>query len=119
MVTRRTSIRIGVAAGTGTLTSASWAANRLRPHARMLAKASMLDPASLTKFMDPLPILPVLKPTSMQDGMPIFDIATRQFKQQLHTLWGYAGQYPGPTLEARVASRSACAGRTPSRPSNT
>jgi spore coat protein A len=73
-----------------------------------MAKASVLDPLSLAKFADPLSLLPVLAPSGMQDGLPWYEVAMTQFRQQLHaqlpptTLWGYGGRYPGPTLEARV-----------------
>jgi spore coat protein A len=49
----------------------------------------------------------VLSPSGTVDGAPYYEIAARQITQQLHadfpptTLWGYAGGYPGPTIEAR------------------
>jgi spore coat protein A len=118
MPTRRTFIKIGLASGAVALTpwgrlvsetARAQATMHVRHrHARPQAKASVLDPASLTKFMDPLPLPPVLAPTSMQGGVPFYEVAMTQFAQQLHaqlpptTLWGYGGRYPGPTVEARV-----------------
>ena len=58
-----------------------------------------LDPRRLRKFMDELPRPPRLRGTEL-------DIAATEFRQRLHaqlpptTLWGYAGAYPGPTIEA-------------------
>jgi spore coat protein A len=57
---------------------------------------------SLARFVDPLPIPPVITP-----GFGTVDIHMTQFKQKLHrdlpstTLWGYNGIYPGPTFETR------------------
>jgi spore coat protein A len=123
MTTRRSFIKIGVAtagaAGAAALTpwgrlvtesaSAQTAGRHVHRHAQpMMAAASPLDPASLTRFIDPLPLLPVLAPNGTQHGLPLYEVAMTRFRQQLHaqlpptTLWGYGGRYPGPTLEARV-----------------
>jgi spore coat protein A len=122
MTTRRSFIKIGVAAGAAagaaTLTpwgrlvaesaSAQTTGRHAHRHAAPKAMATPLDPASLTKFMDPLPLLPVLAPNGTQHGLPLYEVAMTRFRQQLHaqlpptTLWGYDGRYPGPTLEARV-----------------
>ena len=62
----------------------------------------------LRQYVDPLPRLaPSLKPTGTLDGSPLYEIAARAMRQKLHRdlpptpLWGYAGQFPGPTLEVR------------------
>lgn len=60
----------------------------------------------LEKYVDSLPILPVLQPTSMCDDKLYYEITMRECRQQLHrdlpptTIWGYNGQYPGPTIKA-------------------
>ena len=47
----------------------------------------------------------------MLDGSPVYEIAVRSFRQRLHRdlpptpLWGYAGQFPGPTLDVRRGRR--------------
>jgi spore coat protein A len=62
---------------------------------------------SLAKFVDPLPILPVVKSSGSFHGDPLYVATMRQFRQKLHrdlpatTVWGFNGQYPGPTFEAR------------------
>jgi spore coat protein A, manganese oxidase len=62
---------------------------------------------SLTKFVDSLPIPPVIRPSTYVDGKPLFKVTMRQFRQKLHRdlpptrLWGYNSLYPGPTFEAR------------------
>ena len=65
---------------------------------------------SLARFVDALPIPGVMSPSGTLDGVPLFKVAMRQFKQKLHrdlprtTLWGYNGLYPGATFEARQGS---------------
>lgn len=71
-----------------------------------------LCPIILTPFVDPLPIPPIAQPVSGSPGGPAtYQIAMRQFQQQLHrdlpatTVWGYGdgpagGTYPGPTILA-------------------
>lgn len=58
----------------------------------------------LRKFVDPLPIPEVIQPKHLKDGIPFYEVEMQQFKQKLHrdlpatTIWGYNGQYPGPTF---------------------
>ncbi|HSD61705.1 MAG TPA: multicopper oxidase [Burkholderiales bacterium] len=71
----------------------------------------LLDPRSQRQFVNPLPIPAVAAPIS--PGGNHYEIAISQFRQQLGirdpktgaplltTVWGYAGTYPGPTLEVR------------------
>ncbi len=67
------------------------------------AAAKELDPNRLAKFVDPLPIPPVMKP--LRGGG--FRVAMREFTTKLHRdlpparLWGYEGMSPGPTFEMR------------------
>jgi spore coat protein A, manganese oxidase len=62
---------------------------------------------SLTPFVDALPIPKVISPSGQLGGDPLFQVTMQVFRQKLHrdlpatTLWGYNGQYPGPTFEAR------------------
>ncbi|MGB0715180.1 MAG: multicopper oxidase domain-containing protein [Phycisphaerae bacterium] len=71
-----------------------------------------LCPLTLTPYLDPLPLPATATPVVGQvGGVATYDIAMRQFTQQLHselpptTVWGYGegptgGTYPGPTIEA-------------------
>lgn len=66
-------------------------------------------PPGLVPFVDALPIPPVAQPSSgVPGGAAHYDIAVTRFLQQLHrdlpptTVYGYAGSYPGPTIEARA-----------------
>lgn len=64
-------------------------------------------PGTVPKFVDRLPIPPVLQPIGSERGVPLFQITMREVEQQLHRdfdptrVWGYEGIYPGPTIEAR------------------
>jgi len=90
-LTRRDLLRLGAMAGAGCL---------FLPKKFLLAQTS----PTLTPFVDRLPIPPVLPHASF------YEIEMRQFRQKLHrdlpptTLWGYNGQYVGPTFEARTGS---------------
>src|SRR5512145_267995 len=59
----------------------------------------------LRKFVDPLPRLHQARQVGVLEGSPLYDIAARPVRQRLHRdlpptqLWGYVGQFPGPTLE--------------------
>ncbi len=62
----------------------------------------------LTPYLDPLPLPAVAQPISGQPGGAAhYEIAMIETFQQLHSelpptrVWGYAGSYPGPTIEAR------------------
>lgn len=66
----------------------------------------------LRKFVDPLPRLgPALRPNGTLDGSPLYEIAIRSIRQQLHRdlpptpLWGYGGQFPGPIFDIRAGQR--------------
>ena len=103
MLSRRRLLRVGGGLAAGLL---------LRPvHAHNGAETLVESPA-LQKFVDPLPRLcPDLSPSGTFEGSPLYEIAVRSFRQQLHRdlpptpLWGYAGRFPGPTLEVRRGQR--------------
>jgi spore coat protein A len=60
----------------------------------------------LEKWVDEVPRPGVVEPTGTTDGRPQYEIEMREIEQKVHrdlpatTLWGYDGQYPGPTIEA-------------------
>jgi spore coat protein A, manganese oxidase len=64
-------------------------------------------PATIDRFIDPLPRLQRLEPRGMRGEALRCHIRMVEFHRQLHsqlppaTLWGYEGQYPGPVIEAR------------------
>lgn len=61
----------------------------------------------LKKFVDALPLPPVVKPVEKIDSVPLYEVTMQQVNQKLHrdlpptTVWGYNGMYPGPTFEVR------------------
>lgn len=74
----------------------------------------LVNPATLPRFVDALPIPPVAKPDAQRAHpaypgrrLPCYRMEMRAFAARLHrdlpptTLWGYQGMCPGPTLEAR------------------
>lgn len=61
----------------------------------------------LEKYKDPLPIPGVIQPVGTKKCQPYYELEMTEFCQNLHSdmgdtkLWGYAGSYPGPIIEAR------------------
>ncbi len=73
-----------------------------------------LNPDTLAKFVDALPIPPIahsVETRSAPDGtheqVPYYRVSMRQFERQIHRdlpatrLWGYDSSFPGPTFETR------------------
>ena len=67
-----------------------------------------LDPDTIDKFVDPLPIPAILKPTGNSKNAASYKVTMSEFQQQVlpvgmpaTTVWGYEGSFPGPTIEAR------------------
>ena len=66
------------------------------------------DPDAIPKFVDPLPIPAILKPTGNSKNAAAYKVTMSEFQQQVlpadfpaTTVWGYEGSFPGPTIEAR------------------
>jgi spore coat protein A len=81
---------------------------------RTVSAAAALNPDSLAKFVDPLPIPPVAKPSGSRtvpayskSALPYYRVAMRQIESKLHRdlpatrLWTVGGSSPGPTFETR------------------
>jgi spore coat protein A len=64
-------------------------------------------PATLERYINPLPIPKTLRPYSTSQAKTRYRVRILECKQQLHsqlpptTVWGFEGQYPGPTIEAQ------------------
>ncbi len=72
-------------------------------------RLTLAEPSpSLTPFVDPLPVPPVISPP--EDGS-VIDIRMQPLTRRLHRdlpptpLWGYNGLYLGPTFDVRAGSR--------------
>jgi spore coat protein A len=63
-------------------------------------------PSELERYIDPLPVPKRLMPQSTGKDAIQYRVRMLEFTQQMHSqlpptkLWGYEGQYPGPTFEA-------------------
>jgi spore coat protein A, manganese oxidase len=81
---------------------------------RTASASASLNPDVLTKFVDPLPIPPVAKPSGLKSPqgrasspVPRYRVGMRQVECKLHRdlpatrLWCYGGSSPGPTFETR------------------
>jgi spore coat protein A len=108
-ITRRRFIQAAAAASAGAAAAATSNAQRI----------PQLDPNTLPKFVDPLPIPPVAKNDGVRpapgskpgEEVPFYRIAMRQTEAKLHRdlpatrLWTYGGSqggsWPGPTFETR------------------
>ena len=63
-------------------------------------------PDSLDRYIDALPVPKQLTPQRTAEGVVQYHIRMLEFTRQMHSqipptkLWGFEGQYPGPTMEA-------------------
>jgi spore coat protein A len=70
------------------------------------AQPAYRKPGSLDRYVDPLPVPKRLMPLSTNEDGVQYLVRMLEFKRQMHSqlpptrLWGYEGQYPGPTIEA-------------------
>jgi len=69
--------------------------------------STCVEQVCLEPYVDWLPTPPVARPfRGRAGGEAFYEITMKEFRQKLHrdlpptTLWGYNGQYPGPTIEA-------------------
>ena len=99
MLNRRQWLQAGVAGAAGWLASSQW---RMRAHDPGMPAGS--SPV-LTPFVDPLPIPPASIPRR-QGKTQCHTLVMRAGLTRLHrdlpltTIWGFNGQYPGPTIRA-------------------
>jgi spore coat protein A len=63
-------------------------------------------PATVDRYIDPLPIPARMLPYGTRGDTTLYRVRMSEVSKQLHSqlpptkLWGYEGQYPGPTIEA-------------------
>jgi len=76
------------------------------------ANVPQLDPNTLARFVDPLPLLPPARSMGRHSEggrhAPLYRIPMRQIAAKLHRdlpptpMWGFGGRVPGPTVETRT-----------------
>ena len=110
MSTRREFLKVGLLAGTGLVLPASAVRGTFGRASALRGtngRPRAYPGSSLTRFIDPLPKPGVLAPVAFDGPVPVYAVSASQFEQQLHSelaptrVWGYAGSFPGPTIEAR------------------
>ncbi|MGD0910822.1 MAG: multicopper oxidase [Terracidiphilus sp.] len=63
-------------------------------------------PATIERYIDPLPIPKRLTPSEVHDGVEKYNVRMLEFSRPMHSQlpptrrWGYEAQCPGPTFEA-------------------
>ncbi|MEW2431797.1 multicopper oxidase domain-containing protein [Micromonospora sp. NPDC047644] len=111
MVTRRRLLAAGATGGAAALIPMGWAVS-----GRALAAVAPLDARDLPKYVTPLRIPPAMPTVVADPERDTYEIAVRQFRQQIlppswprTTVWGYGSTahpgsfgYPAPTIMARV-----------------
>ena len=108
MITRRQLVKLGLMGGAGL----ALPLGRLQAGlARDRAAARAASPP-VEVFAVPLPIPPVLEPTSSDAETDYYEITQREGRVEIlpglpTAVWGYDGIFPGPTIEARRGRRVA------------
>jgi len=68
------------------------------------AFGQLLDPTTLTKYIDPLPQPPVRTPVGRYNGLPLYEVHVRAAKQKMHSqldstpVFTFDGVTPGPSF---------------------
>jgi spore coat protein A len=106
-ISRRDFLRRGTLAAGATLARTTG-----HQHATTVRARPALDPNSLAKFVDPLPIPPLARstttrpsPTNSKVKIPIYGVAMAPFETCVHRdlkptrMWGFGGTFPGPTFD--------------------
>jgi spore coat protein A len=85
---------------------ASAPALALADRAKGFAATGWKTPATIDRYIDPLPIPRRLQPIETRGKTTHYRVRMGELRKQLHSqlpptrLWGYEGQYPGPFFEA-------------------
>jgi spore coat protein A, manganese oxidase len=93
-------------------TSARMAPMRMAMPTLAPPKVPLVNPATLVRFVDPLPVPPIARPAGRRThpaypgrSLPYYRMEMRAFSARVHRdlpptpLWGYDGRSPGPTFE--------------------
>ena len=111
---RRSLLKIGGAIGVGSAVGGTVLTALFPRKVRSAARRHHRTPQqtdtaarTLTKFVDELQEPSTIAPSATLNGVPFYDVRMRPLQKKLHRdlpatdLWGYNGQYPPPTFEAR------------------
>jgi spore coat protein A len=102
---RREFLKLCAASLPGLVLSGAVAEQAAQAGSARSAQSGYRTPASLDRYIDPLPTLKRLAPAGHHRGRPQYRVRMVEFQKQLHSqlpptkLWGYEEQYPGPTFE--------------------
>jgi spore coat protein A len=86
----------------GTVAAAAFVSSR-SPHSPRSPRVDSLDIAKLARFVDPLPVPPVVRP----DASGTQPLAMRAIESRVHRdlpptrFWSFGSTFPGPTIETR------------------
>jgi spore coat protein A len=78
----------------------------LDPRAFAGGQSLYRTPTSIDRFIDSLPVPSRQIPDRTRNGIALYHVRILEFQKQLHSqlpptrLWGFDGQYPGPSFEA-------------------
>src|SRR5690606_36152999 len=97
---------------TGVSTLAGCSANEGSPESDKPGPSSQSSIAThaspdLEKWIEEVPRPDVIEPTGTKDGQPYYEVEIHEVEQEIHrdlpptAVWGYDGQFPGPTIEAQ------------------
>jgi spore coat protein A len=109
-IKRRRLLKLSGAIGSGTVLTALFpnrARSDARHHHHRTPPQANTAAGALRKFADELQVPSVIAPIATLNGVPFYDVRMRPLEKKLHRdlpptrLWGYNGQYPPPTFEAR------------------
>lgn len=83
-----------------------------------IVRTPLLDLSSLAKFVDPLPVPAIAKPTGTRPApdqpgteLPFYRIAVQEVQSKIHRdlkptrMWGYENSSPGPTFDTRAGEK--------------
>ena len=111
-ITRREALKLAAIAGSSILLPLGLLR---RSFAALDAKSKVEPPKPASpktpRFQVPLPIMPVLRPVHSDATTDYYKITQQKAKIEIlpglsTTIWGYNGQFPGPTIKSRVGRQT-------------
>lgn len=101
---RREFLKLGIASMPALLLGSGSRAQKATGSAE--TQSAYRTPGTLDRYIDPLPIPTRLTPLESRKDGELYRVRMLESKHQMHSqlppakVWGYEGQYPGPTIEA-------------------